>query len=78
MCKVRDLFIIVILFDFNYSFICIKAEATGTGSSGKNPIEELFPKVDIGAQFTSKMMAVSSILVIEYCFFLPDRNLMYK
>ncbi|CAB4441999.1 unnamed protein product [Rhizophagus irregularis] len=33
------------------------AEATGTGSSGKNPIEELFPKVDIGAQFTSKMMA---------------------
>ncbi|GET04485.1 microtubule associated protein [Rhizophagus clarus] len=33
------------------------AEVVSVGGSGKNPIEELFPKVDIGAQFTSKMMA---------------------
>ncbi|RIA95528.1 armadillo-type protein [Glomus cerebriforme] len=32
-------------------------EVSGSGTSGKNTLEELFPKVDIGAQFTSKMMA---------------------
>jgi len=53
---------IYFLFDFDYSFYILKkAEVAGAGSSGKNTLDELFPKVDIGAQFASKMMAVSFI-----------------
>ncbi|CAG8549433.1 3362_t:CDS:10, partial [Funneliformis caledonium] len=32
-------------------------DVISTGGSGKDTLEELFPKVDISAQFTSKMMA---------------------
>ncbi|CAG8802665.1 3685_t:CDS:2, partial [Gigaspora rosea] len=35
------------------------AEVASSGRSGNDALEELFPKVDVGAQFTSKMMTVS-------------------
>ncbi|CAG8638343.1 14946_t:CDS:10, partial [Gigaspora margarita] len=35
------------------------AEVASSGRSGNDALEDLFPKVDVGAQFTSKMMTVS-------------------